>query len=77
MTSDDDDPIRVDFRDPATARTWIEDTRIKRPGSTRAGGSTAATRPGATAAGAIGHSGGRVDVWTFVTPAVTRVRGDL
>lgn len=37
MTSDDDDndqddvPIRVDFRDPATARTWIEDTRIKRP----------------------------------------------
>jgi SAM-dependent methyltransferase len=32
MTSDDDDvPIRVDFRDPATARGWIEDTRIKRP----------------------------------------------
>jgi len=32
MTSDDDDvPIRVDFRDPVTARTWIEDTRIKRP----------------------------------------------
>jgi SAM-dependent methyltransferase len=33
MTSGDDDdvPIRVDFRDPATARTWIEDTRIKRP----------------------------------------------
>src|SRR5512142_1134334 len=32
MTSDDDDvPIRVDFRDAATARTWIEDTRIKRP----------------------------------------------
>ena len=32
MTSDDDDePIRVDFRDPATARTWIEDTRIRRP----------------------------------------------
>ncbi len=32
MTSDDDDvPIRVDFRDLATARTWIEDTRIKRP----------------------------------------------
>jgi len=28
---DDDVPIRVDFRDPATARTWIEDTRIKRP----------------------------------------------
>ncbi|MDQ3364256.1 MAG: class I SAM-dependent methyltransferase [Myxococcota bacterium] len=35
MTSSDDDgddvPIRVDFRDPATARTWIEDTRIRRP----------------------------------------------
>lgn len=34
MTSGDDDedlPIRVDFRDPATARTWIEETRIKRP----------------------------------------------
>ena len=32
MTSDDDDlPIRVDFRDAATARTWIEDTRIRRP----------------------------------------------
>jgi SAM-dependent methyltransferase len=31
MTRDDDVPIRVDFRDPATARTWIEDTRIKRP----------------------------------------------
>jgi SAM-dependent methyltransferase len=32
VTSDDDDvPIRVDFRDPATARTWVEDTRIKRP----------------------------------------------
>jgi len=31
MTSDDDVPIRVDFRDPATARTWIEGTRIKRP----------------------------------------------
>jgi hypothetical protein len=31
MTSDDDVPIRVDFRDPATARSWIEDTRIKRP----------------------------------------------
>lgn len=32
MTGDDDDvPIRVDFRDPATARTWIEHTRIKRP----------------------------------------------
>ena len=35
MTSDGDEdedvPIRVDFRDPATARTWIEETRIKRP----------------------------------------------
>jgi SAM-dependent methyltransferase len=32
MTGDDDDvPIRVDFRDPATARAWIEDTRIRRP----------------------------------------------
>lgn len=32
MTNDDDDvPIRVDFRDPATARAWIEDTRIRRP----------------------------------------------
>ncbi|HEX3478055.1 MAG TPA: class I SAM-dependent methyltransferase, partial [Kofleriaceae bacterium] len=34
MTGDDDNddvPIRVDFRDPASARTWIEDTRIKRP----------------------------------------------
>lgn len=31
MTSDDDVPIRVDFRDPATARAWIENTRIKRP----------------------------------------------
>src|SRR6516165_8111382 len=32
MISDDDDvPIRVDFRDPATARAWIEETRIKRP----------------------------------------------
>jgi SAM-dependent methyltransferase len=32
MTDDDQDvPIRVDFRDPATARTWIEETRIKKP----------------------------------------------
>jgi SAM-dependent methyltransferase len=29
--ADEDLPIRVDFRDPATARTWIEETRIKRP----------------------------------------------
>jgi SAM-dependent methyltransferase len=28
---DEDVPIRVDFRDPATARTWVEETRIKRP----------------------------------------------
>lgn len=28
---DDDLPIRVDFRDPATARTWIVETAIKRP----------------------------------------------
>jgi SAM-dependent methyltransferase len=31
VDDDDDVPIRVDFRDPATARTWIEETRIKRP----------------------------------------------
>ncbi len=31
MTGDDDVPIRVDFRDPETARTWIEDTRVRRP----------------------------------------------
>lgn len=33
MTAQDDDdvPIRVDFRDPDTARAWIEDTRIRRP----------------------------------------------
>jgi len=32
MTSEDEDvPIRVDFRDPATCRTWIDETRIKRP----------------------------------------------
>jgi SAM-dependent methyltransferase len=31
IDDDDDVPIRVDFRDAATARTWIEDTRIKRP----------------------------------------------
>lgn len=34
MAGDDDEedePIRVDFRDPATARTWIEHTRIQRP----------------------------------------------
>ena len=30
-SQDDDVPIRVDFRDPATPRTWIEDTRVKRP----------------------------------------------
>jgi SAM-dependent methyltransferase len=26
---DEDVPIRVDFRDPATARAWIEDTRTR------------------------------------------------
>ena len=32
MAGDDEDvPIRVDFRDGATARAWIEDTRIRRP----------------------------------------------
>lgn len=34
MTGDDNDddvPIRVDFRDDATARAWVEHTRIKRP----------------------------------------------
>ncbi|MEP6862168.1 MAG: class I SAM-dependent methyltransferase [Deltaproteobacteria bacterium] len=31
MANDDDLPILVDFRDPVTARTWIEETRIKRP----------------------------------------------
>jgi SAM-dependent methyltransferase len=32
MTDDDDDvPIRVDHRDPATARAWIEDTLLRRP----------------------------------------------
>lgn len=32
MTGDDEDlPIRVDFRDAAIARAWIEDTRIRRP----------------------------------------------
>jgi SAM-dependent methyltransferase len=30
-TDDDDVPIGVDFRDPATARNWVEDTRIRRP----------------------------------------------
>jgi len=28
---DEDVPLRVDFRDPEVARTWIEQTRIKRP----------------------------------------------
>ena len=31
MADDADVPIRVDFRVPATARSWIEETRIKRP----------------------------------------------
>ncbi|MDB4958191.1 MAG: class SAM-dependent methyltransferase [Myxococcales bacterium] len=30
-TEEDDVPIRVDFRDTATARAWIEDTRVRRP----------------------------------------------
>jgi SAM-dependent methyltransferase len=29
--NDDDVPIRVDFRDEATTRAWIEDTRVRRP----------------------------------------------
>ncbi|MBV8762340.1 MAG: class I SAM-dependent methyltransferase [Deltaproteobacteria bacterium] len=32
MPDDQDDvPIRVDHRDPATARAWLEDTRLRRP----------------------------------------------
>jgi SAM-dependent methyltransferase len=33
MSAEDDAdvPIRVDFRDPTTARAWIEDTRLRRP----------------------------------------------
>jgi SAM-dependent methyltransferase len=32
VTDDDDDvPIRVDHRDPATARAWLEDTRARKP----------------------------------------------
>jgi SAM-dependent methyltransferase len=33
MADDDEEdvPIRVDFRDAATARTWVEETRIKKP----------------------------------------------
>lgn len=32
MPDDDEDvPIRVDFRDPATARAWVEETRSRRP----------------------------------------------
>jgi SAM-dependent methyltransferase len=31
VNDDDDVPIRVDFRDSVTARSWIEDTRIRRP----------------------------------------------
>jgi SAM-dependent methyltransferase len=30
-SGDEDLPIRVDFRDRATALTWVEETRIKRP----------------------------------------------
>ncbi|MBZ0238792.1 MAG: class I SAM-dependent methyltransferase [Deltaproteobacteria bacterium] len=49
MTHDDEDvPIRVDFRDAATARAWIEETRIKRPYRPRffaAFGEALASRP--------------------------------
>jgi SAM-dependent methyltransferase len=32
MTDDEADvPIRVDHRDPATARAWLEDTRLRKP----------------------------------------------
>ena len=32
MIDDEEDvPIRVDHRDPATARAWLEDTRIRKP----------------------------------------------
>jgi SAM-dependent methyltransferase len=32
MSDDEDDvPIRVDHRDPATARAWLEDTRLRKP----------------------------------------------
>lgn len=31
MADDDDLPVRVDHRDPATARAWIDDTRIRKP----------------------------------------------
>jgi SAM-dependent methyltransferase len=32
MRDDEEDvPIRVDHRDPATARAWLEDTRVRKP----------------------------------------------
>src|SRR5690606_1888663 len=32
MTGDEEDvPIRVDHRDPETARAWLEDTRLRKP----------------------------------------------
>lgn len=32
MSNDEEDvPIRVDHRDPATARAWLEDTRLRKP----------------------------------------------
>lgn len=31
VDDEEDVPIRVDHRDPATARAWIEDTRARRP----------------------------------------------
>lgn len=31
MNDEEDVPIRVDHRDPATARAWLEDTRLRKP----------------------------------------------
>lgn len=31
MTDEEDVPIRVDHRDPATARAWLDDTRARKP----------------------------------------------
>jgi SAM-dependent methyltransferase len=31
MTDDEDVPIRIDHRDMATARAWLEDTRLRKP----------------------------------------------
>lgn len=35
MADDDDVPMRVDLRDPATARAWVEDTQRRRPARPR------------------------------------------